>query len=462
MMSSLPKIRSRTIKVLAICVIIVIELTLLELGPRLVLNHSSLGKLYEFNHPLPYDTTGDSYGAIRSSPIAVQPPVASVNVRDFSAADLRERNIDLAAPITEPVAVIVGGSAPHGVGLKNSDYFWWMLDAEKFSGLRYIDAAEIAATSGDMAHKLSTIYAAADHVALLVIYSGDNEWINFRYLHRANNFWKSLHEKVQQSSLYKLMYLGYRSALQHGPRRNWKRERDESYVGLGDFCIKTRMTDFDLENRSYVNQVRAQVVARFQGNLENMIRFAKERGTKVIIATSPLKYRLSPCHNLIQPLSENVAGSEHEQAIEELLFQAVSSLKADDLTSAEANLLQAYRMDPDSALTNHFMGYLYEKKGEPAQARQHFLTARERTIGYGGLMATLNRTVREVGAAENVPVMDLETLFQETSSEIGGGLNDEFIYDWCHPNDEGSQLIYQALKDLIGPLFREAANTPDQ
>jgi hypothetical protein len=453
---------SRAIKIFAICIIIAIELTLLELGPRLVLKHSPLGKIYELNHPLPYDTTGDSYGAIRSSAVTVLPPATSLLVRDFSAPELRESNIDLPAPIKEPLAAIVGGSSPYGIGVTNSQYFWWMLDAEKFGGLRYINTAGIGATSTDAVHKLSQTYAAADQVKLLVIYSGDNEWINFRYLQLANTFGKTLHQSVQQLSLYKLMYLGYRFLLQNGPRKNWRRERDETLVSLGDFCIKTRRREFDEENSSYVNKVREQVVARFRGNLENMIRFAKERGTKVVITTSPLKYRLSPCHNLVQLVSEKVAGDEHDQALEELLLQAVSSLKAGDISLAEDKLLQAYRTDPDSALTNHYMGYLYEKKGDPVQARQHFLTARERTIGYGGLMKSLNETVRELGKTENVPVVDLETIFQETSSKIGGGLNDEFIHDWCHPNADGNKLIYTTLKQTLGPLLEEGATTPEK
>jgi hypothetical protein len=374
-------------------------------------------------------------------------------VRDFSSSDLRENTVDVTAPIKEPLAVIVGGSSPHGIGLKNFEYFWWMLDAEKFAGLRYLDAAAPGATSGDMVQKLSTIYAGANHVALLVIYTGDNEWINFRYLQRANTLGKWLDQGLQHSSLYKLMYLGYRSALQYGPRRNWRQEQAESYVGLGDFCIKTRRRHYDLENKLYVTQVREQVVARFRGNVENMIRFAQSRGTKVILATSPLKYRLSPCHNLVQPVSEKAVGDEYDQVIAAHLFEAVKALKMGDLVSAENSLQEAYRADPDSALTNHFMGYLFEKKGDPVSARQHFLFARERTIGYGGLMATLNKTVREVGQAENVSVVDLETLFQKASSLTGGGLNDEFIYDWCHPNQKGSQLIYQALKEQIGALF---------
>jgi hypothetical protein len=201
--------------------------------------------------------------------------------------------------------------------------------------------------------------------------------------------------------------------------------------------------------RRFVDESRIRLVAKLVANIESVIDFSRAEGARVVLVTNPLRYRLSPAHNIAQVVSEEHAGTAVEDDLVSHLDRGVNALMASDLDTAEAALDAALTFDPSSSLTNHYLGYLWEAKGDPVRAREHFLTARDRTIGAAGLMVQINRAIREIAAREGVALVDLERVFSDHSDRHGNGLADELLMDWCHPSVDGAHVVYEALVDQV-------------
>jgi tetratricopeptide (TPR) repeat protein len=166
---------------------------------------------------------------------------------------------------------------------------------------------------------------------------------------------------------------------------------------------------------------------------------------------------MTPCHGLPQILSEKYYGTGVEEKIAAQLDAGLASFQAGALRDAEGSFLRAYGVDPTSTVTNHFLGYLYERLGDYEAAFRHFEISRNMKVGKNGLLPTFNNVLRDKeNRARGVFVVDLDRVFLGSSRANGKGFNDELIHDWCHPNKAGHRLIADATEVLLREAFGSA------
>jgi lysophospholipase L1-like esterase len=70
-------------------------------------------------------------------------------------------------------------------------------------------------------------------------------------------------------------------------------------------------------------------------------------------------------------------------------------------------------------------------------------------IGNLGSRLSTNRIIREVSKDADVPLIDVQALFQQYGASRQRFYNRDLIHDDCHPTPLGHQLIAEALVPLL-------------
>jgi len=348
-----------------------------------------------------------------------------------------------------PLAVLVGGSAPHGHGVLYDQTFWALLDAARVSGLTFSNGAMPSYSASGSAHQLRWAFELGD-VALAAIYVGDNEWNGFLY---PSGLGPGPLERLDHLMLASRAYALGAGLVRHELDRRRPRMEPitlEQTWGLSDYCLEHRYQSFDVFGVDQVERLRRRLEDNFSGWVELMLTAAADERATVLLMTTPIRYRLSPCYSVPQIVSEAHAGTATEGEIVRLLRQGYAALKAGDPDAALGPLDAAAALDPGSSLTNHYLGYAFERLGRVDEARRHFGVARNRTIGGSGILLDLNRILRQKATAHAGAVLvDLQQLFDDHADRHGLGLGDELFLDWCHPSPLGHRVIADALERVI-------------
>jgi lysophospholipase L1-like esterase len=443
-----PRIQSRR-KVFYAALVFIAVLALAEFSGRILLENSRLGRLAQDDPAPPADDLRRLLPVPGEKTIAVPENVDRILYRDRRDPESGDLRVWMESPLEEPAAILLGGSAPYGLRLKNRETFWWRLDHAIAGDVVFLNLASTGNTSTDVRHQIADFVGFGGRTRLVVVYVGDNEWWGFRYPVLPGAVAARLDEWLKRSSAYLSLRTLIRAVSQTTVYEDLERQRRWSALSLTRFPLDTRYTDFDRDTREFVDQCRRLVLERTTSNLEAVIDLARTNGADVILVASPLRYRLSPAHNISQVASERHAGTIVESRIVAHLSTAIDDLIAGDATSAEDALGLAYRLDPESSLTNHYLGYLWESRGDFERARSHFGVARDRTIGYGGLMLQIRQAMLSLADRKRVPVVDLKTAFDRHSDRYGNGLGDELLIDWCHPSATGAEVIFDELRSII-------------
>jgi hypothetical protein len=418
-----------------------------------------LGELSAANPVVTLDDPEEMYPRIIDDVIEVATEITRVEVRDVSGSEGREDRVWMEQPPEEEVAVIVGGSTPLGMGLKNRDTFWWMLDEVDDSDIHYLNVASAGDDSREIRSQIARVVGFGVRPRLVVIYTGENEWNGFRYPRLSVPDVGRLDSIMLRSKAYSSLRTLTRALAQSSVYEDVEAVRRNSNFSLTRFPLDTRYRNFDHETRDFVDESRIRLLARFEANIEAVVVFARAHGAEVVMVTNPIRYHLSPAHYIAQVASEGHAGTAVEKDLVVHLETAVDALLASDLALAEGALQAAYELDPESSLTNHYLGYFLEANGDAARARLHFMTARDRIIGAGGLLLQINQTIRDVAVRHGVGLVDLELVFSRHSDVHGNGLADDLIADWCHPNPEGARLIFEAPRGEVADALQRKKAT---
>lgn len=420
-----------------------------------------LGELADANPVRTIDDPEQLWPRVLDQPIEIPEDVSRLEVRDTSDREGREDRIWLDEPPDDPVALLVGGSSPLGVGLENRDTFWWRLERDVPDGVCFLNVASVGDNSHEVRHQIARTVAFGARIRLVVVYTGDNEWNWFRYPDLDGAGTGRLDAVLMRSNAYLSLRTLLRLGAQSTVYEDLEAARSDAALSLSRFPLDTRRRSFTPRMREFVDGCRGRLLDAFVANLQAVIELSRARGARVLLLTNPIKYRLSPAHNIAQVATERHAGTAVEDELVGLLSDGVDALLAGDLETAETTLAAALRLDPSSSLTNHYLGYLWAARGDPARAREHFLTARDRTIGGGGLMAEINRAIRATAGDYDVPLVDLETAFARSSDLNGDGLADELVMDWCHPSAAGAGLIYDELRGPVAVALGQPSQRAD-
>ena len=429
-------------------IVVMVTLLAAEGASRLVLRHTGFGSRV---NAAPLFTVQDSFDL-------PQRPPPELRLRD----DLWIRSADLpgsgsgSSKMIDAVpdgrlAVLVGGSAPHGSYLPYDETFWAILEREHVGGLTYLNAAlEGYRVDGAVAQLHWALELGQVRVA--AIYAGDNEWGGWTYpkvrqpnaAHRADDL-------LMGSAAYRIASTSLRYGLSRTVTEEVAELRLAEPLRLDGICLEAPYTGFEWFSVDQVQALRQRLIDNFADWLDLAVSTAAAMdGSTVLLMTNPIRYRLSPCHHIPQIVSERHAGTRLEERILRHLESGVAVLLEGDAEAAMPSLLQALEQDPESSLTNHYLGWAYEALGDYEQARRHFRVARNRTVGGAGMIVDLNDAVRRVaGDHPNAVLVDLEKTFDAAADRRGLGLGDELFLDWCHPSAEGNRLIAETLTPVI-------------
>jgi hypothetical protein len=350
-----------------------------------------------------------------------------------------------------PLAVLVGGSSPHGAGMDYNETFWATLGQDHVGGLTYVNASIIGYRVDGAVAQLRWALELGD-VRVAAIYAGDNEWGGWMYprVQQPQTVHK-IDDLFMTSAAYRIAATSLRYGLAMAPPEEVEHLSLAEPMNLDDICLDVPYGSFEYFTVDQVRALRQRLLDNFRDWLHLGVTTAAEMdGTTALLLTNPIRYRLSPCHHIPQIVSEAHAGSHTEARVVRLLRRGYGALLEGNIETAMPILIEAWELDPESSLTNHYLAWACEAEGDIDGARRHFRVARNRTVGGAGMIGDVNDIIRQVAAEHPETVLvDLEDAFNVYADRNGLGLGDRLFFDWCHPSAEGVQLIIDVLRPVI-------------
>lgn len=447
---SAPIMINKFFKLLIIIFILIAELLIIEGTSRLLLTYTFLGVRLKQN---PYP----SY----TPPLKL--PVYQESLPTFDKILIRDPNIkvgyDTYAHVDRlpegKLAVLNGGSAPHGVIVNYDESFWGQLDNEQAFGMRFVNAAVSAVTmigaNASMNQALKMGY-----VQIAALYVGDNEWQDFEYPRFiGDNPIYYIDSKLREySRAYELLSLFLRHGVAHYSLATHENYHTWQWYQFNSYCYDNRYTDYDLYPPEELQAFRKRELENFSRKLDQFTSLIKDKKIITLFFTTPIRYRLNPCFSRPQLLTERYAGKNQEFEMANHVEKGLQAYQYRDFELAKIHLLKANTIDDRSAIVNNYLGYTFEALHDFNKARYHFEISRDTMVGKNGLLPTFNNIIRsKENHSKNIYVIDLEKLFLNHSIANSTGLNDDIIDDWCHPNVEGHNLIANEIRRILGQIL---------
>ena len=114
------------------------------------------------------------------------------------------------------------------------------------------------------------------------------------------------------------------------------------------------------------------------------------------------------------------------------------------LSGVAVVLLAAGRLDRRLAAADRAVATL-----DLTEAERAYAESRERMMGNLGSRLSTNRIIRDLAKENNVPMIDVQELFQQYGTSRQRYYNIDLIHDDCHPTPLGHQLISEVLEPLL-------------
>ncbi|HJL18762.1 MAG TPA: hypothetical protein RMH99_24080 [Sandaracinaceae bacterium LLY-WYZ-13_1] len=335
-----------------------------------------------------------------------------------------------------PRVFVVGGSAPLGYPYAYEDGFARRL-AERLPDHRVENVGQAGWTSGQVLGAVDRLLA---HFApdVLVVYSGNNEWIRWAPDPAARGLDLEWQRGLSHSrALAAALWLGHglRSRAppsgEAPPLIGWRHAHAHPDRGLD-------VAAWRAERATHLRAYRDHLVA--------MRERARARGVRVIFCTVPFNYRLSPSFKHRQP---DAFDADRADEVRGHLDDAAAALEADDPAGALAAADAAAALDDGPALVHYLRGVALEALERPADAEAAYARSREQMVGNLGVRLSVNRIIREVAVGEGVERLDLRRRFDAWEHARGHHFNRDLIHDDCHPTPRGHRLIAGWLADRL-------------
>ncbi len=193
---------------------------------------------------------------------------------------------------------------------------------------------------------------------------------------------------------------------------------------------------------------------RFREITAEVVAAAKAADVPILLCTMPRNARrFAPIRSVF---SESVRGNAELRARWESLYgrarAALDSTPDPEMARRAAALLrEAETIDATPARLHYAMGEAMERAGDLEGARAAFLRAVDLDAFPMRTQSWADAVIREVAAAERVPLVDVRAVFDGAGPY--GLAGDELIYDNVHPTFRGHYVVADAmLKALVGVL----------
>jgi len=222
------------------------------------------------------------------------------------------------------------------------------------------------------------------------------------------------------------------------------------------------------EARNVRDEERESVRRTFEENLRAIVDLARQRGVSIVLCTVASNLRdWRPNQAVFFESTETAARNN----VLSLLGKAVPLLAQGSPVEALGLLEQACTLAPEHAGVNYQLGRAYEALSRWEEARASYERARDLDAQPSRAPAAINETIRQVAAATETLLVDVERDFAAASEHGLTGL--DLIEDYVHPTPRGHRLIalsiWKALNrsGLLGEprdpdekTFWEAAGPP--
>lgn len=191
----------------------------------------------------------------------------------------------------------------------------------------------------------------------------------------------------------------------------------------------------------------ARVLRQFEDSFRAMLAECHAANVPVIIVTLGSNLRDCPPFK-----SEHRAGLPPAQEGEwqRHFDDGTQADLRDDLPAALARYRAAEAIDPQHALLNYRIARCLDRLGQPQQARDYFLRAKDEDICPLRMLERIYQLQHALAAETRTPIVDARTLLERLSPDALPG-NDLYL-DHVHPTLGGHQHIARALAEKVHEL----------
>ena len=289
---------------------------------------------------------------------------------------------------------------------------------------------------------------------LIVIYSGNNEFLEPRLYSTRPRWYDPLAALAKRSRAYELIRgspLGSK----------WFPESTFGAETRGGVAYEewSKIEQLPLVLRTDPDQLE-KVVEHYAFSITSMVQAAKDKGIPVILLTVPTNLR-----DWLPNVSVVSAQGDLEKAWwKEYLAGRAALLKGSAKLAVEA-LTQAVGLDGGHAATHYYLGRALEADGRWDEAYARYDRARDLDANPFRAISRFNEIVRLTGKSfDNVKVVDMEAHFRAAGQPHAPGF--DLFVDYVHPTKTGNLVLAKNVYDtivasgLLGPTSAPFQHVP--
>jgi tetratricopeptide (TPR) repeat protein len=272
---------------------------------------------------------------------------------------------------------------------------------------------------------------------LLVIYAGNNEFIERRTYQTRASWLDPLVAVANRSHLYRVLR-GSPYAKRFFPENTLQAEERE-HVRYEQW---SKLEQLALELRKDPQQF-ARVKEHYRYSIESMVTGAAEKGVPVILVTIPVN---------LQDWRPNVSYQALEGAALERwqphYRRGRAALLRGEWDDSITELERAIALNPEHAESYFHLGHALQGKGEHAAALERFTQARDLDYNPFRAISDFNATLRDIAAQHaNAELADAALAFEAASVPQAPGF--ELLLDYVHPTKRGNLLVAKTVFDAL-------------
>ena len=196
------------------------------------------------------------------------------------------------------------------------------------------------------------------------------------------------------------------------------------------------------------DDLKRQVTTHYHLNLMRMVKIARSAGAGMILVQPAINIKdMSPFKS-----EHREDLGEQAQRDWEVFFQRATGLyEAGDFSEALNTYRQALEIDDRYADLHYRVGKSHFELQQYDKAEQAFRRAVEEDIAPLRILASMQQTVEQVAAAENVPLIDFPGIIRAAylTHHDHTIIGKEYFPDHVHSNMEGYRLLGLALFDEL-------------
>lgn len=321
---------------------------------------------------------------------------------------------------------------------------------DPFARYEVINAGAVGWTSAEAAQISAEVLAF--HPDYLVIYIGDNDYLSTDPALERKGL-APVFEAIRGAANHSMICKAVVALV-----NRWTAGPQDFSSLSGTEAIKQKARTFrgQILDRGWDQATKEKVRSRFREHLLAIVRAAKARGAVPLLCTVPVNLREYP------PFDPTT----------DLPVPPPCRLQPETLTLDHADPEWKSRCDallnhpepaPDNAAQSYSAGCCLLDRNDWDTARRKLEAAVEMDPCPNRATPSMNRILREISLSEQVPLVDLDRIFQQVSP--GGAPGDEMFLDPSHPVLAGQQLIALSVLEVLmaqrgqslGPDFLETA-----